>query len=314
MRERGLGISTAGALRRLLLNRRLRPHIRRCAASIFYHFFFCQYRAALAGRLKMRGRIPVSQVDHELDALIPFVPGWVGVYLDFVGFWVRMLGFLLGRFGGKGRGAAADFLDSMGRLYAFAGEVYQRNLSTTRRPFYIRRPRFLLIHLADPHLMCIPSLHVMVAIHSYTRFARIMEELEGGDAGSSGASPLAAGFRRGALDITEAILYVKQHSVNCVAAAMYAMTRFDGAAFPPEEAERFGAELFAGDSARTATLPRIGPEAGERVREHILELYRRLCRQAGAGEDWARPLLDFLEPLRRGERRGPARRTAPPRP
>jgi hypothetical protein len=146
--------------------------------------------------------------------------------------------------------------------------------------------------------MCIPSLHVMVVIHTYTRFTRIMGELGGG--ASPQAASLAAELFRGALDITEAILYVKQHSVNCVAAAMYAMTCFDGAAFPPEEAERFGAGLFAGDSPRTAALPRISAEAGEELRGHILGLYRRLRDRAGeAGGDWAGPLLDFLEPLRK---------------
>jgi hypothetical protein len=291
-------MSTAAAFFKIVLNRRLRPQARRCTVSIFYHFFFCQYRAALAGRFKMRGRIPVSQVDHELDGRIPFAPAWIGVYLDFVGFWVRLAAFLLTRFQERGLGAAGDFLDSMGRVYAFAGEVYRRNLSTTRRPFYLGRPRFLLIHLADPHLMCIPSLHVMVVIHTYTAAARILRELDG-----EGLFPaLAEEFRRGARDITEAILYVKQHSVNCVAAAMYAMTCFDETAFPPQEAEAFAARLFTGESAETAALPRISGEAGEQIREYILGLYRRFCGGAEGGGDWTGPLLDFLEPLRRGDR------------
>ncbi|MDR0642836.1 MAG: hypothetical protein LBG07_10300 [Treponema sp.] len=297
------GISTPAVFFRIILDRRLRPHARRCISSIFYNFFFCQYRAALAGKFNTKKSIPVSQVDHELDGLIPFAPGWIKVYLDFVGFWVRMLGFLLKRFGEGGRKEAADFLDSMAGLYRFAGELYRKNLSTTRRPFYIRRPRFLLIHLLDPHLMCIPSLHVMVVILSYTRFGRIMGKFGEGD------SPLVEEFRRGALDITAAILYVKQHSVNCVAAAMYAMTCFDRTAFPPEEAEAFAARLFeAGDGGNaglpgTGGLPRIGNTAGAAIRGHIVELYRRFlsqgAREAGPGGGWTRPLLDFLEPLRR---------------
>jgi hypothetical protein len=271
-----------------VLNRRMRFPACRCVASIFYHFFFCQYRAAL--RRKFGTGVPVSQVDHELDALIPFNPGWITVYLDFVGLWLRMLGFLLTRFGTSARDAAADFLDSMARLYRFAGEVYRQNLSTTRRPFYIRRPRFLLIHLVDPHLMCIPSLHVMVMIFTYTRFRRIMEDLDG----EGRFACRVEECRRGTRDITESILYVKQHSVNCVAAAMYAMTRFDGAAFPPEEAERFVAGLFTEDRA----APRIDPEAAGRLREYILGLYRKFYREGQGAADWTGPLLDFLRPLR----------------
>jgi hypothetical protein len=281
-----------------ILNRRVRIPACRCITSIFYHFFFCQHRAALRRKFKIGEQIPVSQVDHQLDILIPFSPGWIVVYLDFVGLWVRMLGFLLSCFGKGALDAMTGFLDTMGKLYRFAGEVYQKNLSTTRRPFYIRRPRFLLIHLVDPHLMCIPSLHVMVVIFTYTSFRRIMKSL---DAEGRFSVRVAECFR-GALDITEAILYVKQHSVNCVAAAMYAMSCFDGAAFPPEEAESFTARLFTGESPRTAALPRLDPEAAERVREHILGLYRQFYRrasEAGPGTgDWTQPLLEFLRPLR----------------
>jgi hypothetical protein len=293
------GVSTAAAFFRVLLDRRLAPHARRCIASIFYNFFFCQWRAALAGKFKTKGMVPVSPVDHELDGLIPFTPAWIGVYLDFVGFWVRMLGFLLARFGE--RAGAAGFLDSMAALYRFAGEVYRKNLSTTRRPFYIGQPRFLLIHLVDPHLMCVPSLHVMAAILTYTRFGRIMGKLGEGD------SPLIGEFRRGALDICAAILYVKQHSVNCVAAALYAMTCFDGDAFPPEEAEAFASRLFRADDGENAGqgtglpgiagLPGIGGEAAAALREHIVELYRRFLRRRRDSAGWKGPLLEFLAAL-----------------
>ncbi|MDR0730525.1 MAG: hypothetical protein LBF63_02580 [Treponema sp.] len=306
------GVSGPGAELRILLkvvlNRRLRPCLGRCFGSIFYNFFFCQYRADLARRFNMAGRIPVSTVDHELDGLIPFSPGWVTVYLDFVGLWVRMLGSLLERFGKRSWDAAAGFLDTMADLYRFAAMVYQKNLSTTARPFYIRRFRFLVIHLFDPHLMCIPSLHVMVVILTYTRFRRFLAELGGGemdrremdrremDGGEAAGSLAAEECRRRALDITEAILYVKQHSVNCVAAAMYAMTCFDRAQFPPEEAEDFVSGLFSGGSVCTAALPRIGGEAAEAVRGHILSLYRHFLSQGGDGtEGWEKPLLEFLK-------------------
>jgi hypothetical protein len=161
--------------------------------------------------------------------------------------------------------------------------------------------------------MCIPSLHVMVAILTYTSFRRIMGELGQGD------SPLVEEFRRGALDITAAILYVKQHSVNCVAAAMYAMTCFDGAAFPPEEAEVFASRLFSGKESAghggnaglpsAAGLPGIGEEAAAAVRGHIVKLYRRFLESRAPGSAWEKPLLEFLEPLRAGglKPEGPAR-------
>ncbi|MDR3248224.1 MAG: hypothetical protein LBT39_05505 [Treponema sp.] len=275
------------------MNRHLRANAGKCIALIFYNFFFCQYRAAL-----FKGRVPVSQVDHPLDERIPFCPEWVKIYLDFTQFWIRITGFLLREYREKAWPAVNAILDSMGAVYAFAGEVYGKNLSTTRRPFYIKGFHFLLIHLFDPHLMCIPSLHVMVMIRAYTQFTAIMKDLDA--AGVHKAK--VAEIRRGARDITEAILYVKQHSVNCVSAAMYAMTCFDPALFPPAEAENFAARLFCpvGTEVPSAadTLPAMDNETAKAAREHIIQLYRRFLSQNDAAtEDWTKPLLDFLRPL-----------------
>jgi hypothetical protein len=163
-------------------------------------------------------------------------------------------------------------------------------MSTTRRPYYIARPRVFLIHLTDPHLMCIPSLHVMVMILSYTRFRQILHALDGGSAPQDRIDEINAG----AALITEAILYVKQHSVNCVSAAMYAMTRFDPVLFPPPEAETFVSRLFASPGP----LPGIPPADGELIRGHIIALYRRFMDESPPpGAPWEEPLLRFLQKL-----------------
>jgi hypothetical protein len=273
----------------------LRPVALRCISSIFCNFFLRQYRAAL-----MPGRVPVTAVDHPLDLKIPFDPAWVTIYLDFAAFWIRMLTFLLRRYRRRSFGAVGEFIASMGRLYAFAAEVYRNNFSTTRRPFYIARPRFFLIHLLDPHLMCIPSLHVMVVLRTWTGFAAILRSL--GDA--ERLAPQIEEMKQGALAITAAILFVKQHSINCVAAALYAMTCFDEGLFPPAEAEAFTALLFGEPPAAGRPRPPEHPSAAPRMRlsqadaaeikAHIIDLYRRFlsCRQKA--KTWDEPLLDFL--------------------
>jgi hypothetical protein len=280
----------------------LRPAVIRCIALILYNFFFRQYRAAL-----LPGRVPVSRVDHPLDLKIPFVPSWVTIYLDFVMFWIRMLGFLLLTYGRRTYDAAREFIVSMGRLYMFAAEAYQKNFSTTDRPFYIARPRFLVIHLLDPHLMCVPSLHVMIVIWTYTKFAAILRSFN--DAGRFSAQ--IEEIKQGALAITQAILFVKQHSVNCVAAALYAMTRFGGDLFPPEEAEAFIKLLFweAPPAAplRTGRLPanyKVRPWAAPRtkipaadasiIRAHITSLFRRFLEEGKMAKNWEEPLLNFM--------------------
>ncbi|MDR1252843.1 MAG: hypothetical protein LBK62_11875 [Treponema sp.] len=286
----------------------------RCVASIFRNFFFRQYRAAL-----LPGRVPVTSVDHELDRKIPFVPAWITVYLDFVSFWVRMLSFLFHTYRRRAFEPVRDFIVSMGELYAFAAEAYTKNLSTTRRPFYIARPRFLLIHLVDPHLMCIPSLHVMVVIRTWTKFAAIIRSF--GDA--EALAPQIEEMRQGALAITRAILFVKQHSVNCIAAALYAIICFDPDLFPPAEAAAFTARLFdeppaAAEEPGNAAVrrnsrppvnarvrPSAAPHAGlssadaAEIKDHITNLYRRFLAERETAETWDEPLLNFLRFLPR---------------
>ncbi|GHU66094.1 hypothetical protein FACS189447_06260 [Spirochaetia bacterium] len=252
-----------------------------CIASIFKNFFLLQYKAAF-----FKGRYPVMRADHPLDEKIPFTPQKVNIYLDFVAFWVRVIGFLLRHFGPRALEPVKEFVESMGKLYEKAAEVYAVCFSTTNRPRYLARPRFVVIHVFDPHLMCIPSLHVMVVIRTYTFFRELVRRL----GGEAQFRTQIEEMRRGALDITEAVLYVKQHSVNCIPAAMYAMTRFDSALFSPEEAQSFCAELFL-------DAPSIAKEDADAIRAHILSLYKSFIEEGKKSEKWEKPLLDFLSSL-----------------
>ena len=252
----------------------------RCVFSIIKNFFFLQYRCAL---LK---RVPVSKADHPLDEKIIFNPSWVSIYLDFVNFWVRMLSFFLRNFKRRAYIPVMNFIESMDRLYAFASIVYRKNLSTTKRPFYIKKPKFFLIHLTDPHLMCIPSLHVMVVIRTYTLFKEAIKSL--GE--ELRYAPQLEELRRGAIAITEAVLYIKQHSVNCVSAAMYAIACFEPRLFPLVEAERFVSGLFCGTQEENT----VSKEDSLMIREHILSLYRSFIAQKEKSNDWTEPLLGFL--------------------
>lgn len=288
MPKRVADVSIFSMVFKSLTNASFRPSVVRCVKSIFYNFFFRQYRAVL-----FPGKIPVSQVDHELDRKIPFSPAWMGIYGDFTAFWIRSIGFLREELEEGTVDAIRDFFDSMGALYRFAAEVYQKNLSTTRRPLYLRRPGFILIHIFDPHLMCIPSLHVMVVIRTYTKFAAILRSL--GE--EERYAPQIAELKKGALDITEAILYVKQHSVNCIAAAMYAMTCFDPVLFPLSEAEDFVSRLFA--EPVLGEPPLVDQQDGEIIKNHIVNLYRRFLSECPAGEAWDMPLINFLRSQQR---------------
>jgi hypothetical protein len=122
----------------------------------------------------------------------------------------------------------------------------------------------------------------MVVIRAYTQLREILKNL--GE--ENRFAPQIEEARKRALAITEAVLYIKQHSINCISAAMYAMSRFDDL-FPPEEAERFANDLFV-----DAVI--ISKEDGEAIRKHIINLYRQFLDEGQNSSSWEKPLLDFL--------------------
>ena len=275
----------------------LRPRMLKTLFSIFYNFFFAQHRAAF-----LPGRIPVKSVDHPLDKKVPFVPRWITIYIDFVFFWTRIISFYLKRYGRKGHKTVGAFISSMGKLYEYAAEVYTKCFSTTKRPFYIARPRFLMIHLLDPHLMCIPSLHVMIVIHASTMFEKIAKEFND----EENLKDQIQVMRQGALAITQAVLFVKQHSVNCIPAAMYAMTRYTPDLFTKEDAAKFTEQLFSPPQG-IGSAPkgcRVHPSASPKtelpkadkaeIKAHILALYNRFLEEGKTSKSWEEPLVNFL--------------------
>ena len=100
-----------------------------------------------------------------------------------------------------------------------------------------------------------------------------------------------------ALAITAAVLFVKQHSVNCISAAMYAMSRFDPPLFPPEEARRFASDIFGEHGTDVKEV--------DKITGYIISLYDSFIEKSKESKNtersWEEPLLDFLkkQPRRR---------------
>ncbi|MBU0937063.1 MAG: hypothetical protein KKC64_15720 [Spirochaetes bacterium] len=260
----------------------LRPVLRSSALLCVRHalvdFFGVQWHERVSPR-----RTAISSVDHELDSLVPFAPGYVGIYMDFIPFWIRTAAWLRFYYGKKADRETAGFVRGIASLYRIAASVYYARLSTTKRPFYVKRPRFALIHLTDPHYACVPSLHVMIVVYAWLSFRAIVRRHE--DDGL--LRPRILELRAGAMAITESILYVKQHSVNCISAALYVIAILFPGLLPQEEAELFISELFL-------TQPKPLAADAAVIRAHILHLFRRFMNEGRAAADWRKPLLDFL--------------------
>jgi hypothetical protein len=133
----------------------------------------------------------------------------------------------------------------------------------------------------------------MVCIHTWIKAHRIFEE-------HSAAEEEKAYIRKlfdHAVLITESILYLKQHSVNCIPAAMYAIHCLEPELFGEEEAALFTGALFQ-DDERNAEIP---PGTREEIRGHITGLWRTFIKEREnppAGGDWTAPLVAFLKNCR----------------
>lgn len=230
--------------------------------------------------------IPVVHVDHHLDQQIPFTPSKVKIYLDFVWFFCRIITMLLKKLGNASAiPLCAGFVHFIAGLYEKAGSVYSTTLTTTDRPKYYGSPRFILIHAADPHLLCVPSLHVAIVAGTY---AFIRQELKNSSFSEGEKEAILAEIYEGAVRITESVLYVKQHSINCVAGAMYLLTAgHEDGFFTEEDSGKFLDKLFE-------DADDIFPQDVIDIRNYMKEMYSNLIEENKKSQLWQQPLFNWL--------------------
>lgn len=266
-----------------------RPRLSGAALSVALEalrsFFLPQFANAVFRRRA------VIDVGHPLDAAVPFVPGHSGKYMEFVKLWMSALYRLWQFYGDEAVPELALYAEGFRRLYAEAGSVYRTVHTTTDRPKENADLRFALIHALDPHLNCVPSLHVLIVFTNWKQAAAFVAR-RGGPRNPAQARWLER-QRAEALAITESVLFVKQHSVNCIGASLfYLALRCPG--FTDADAREAVRDLFA---SREGELP----VAGE-LRAAILEVYERLgaAFAAAPGRGWKAHILDFIYSFEEG--------------
>lgn len=282
-----------------VLSRRALPALLGLLGTVSWKFFITQHLAKLFPK-----RIPLVPVDHPLDRSLPFEPERSGVYLTFIPSWIRALSWARRRAGRRANGAVAAYLRGLSACYSAAYSVYRRRVSTTERPAKAANADLRMIYAVDPHLYCVPSLHVMIVLYNWLAFRDLQRALGTLDAEAEEA---ARDLYEQAVEITDSILYVKQHSINCIPAALYmvsaARTEAGGARaaegdFGPAEAEAFMERLIPGEARRAEIM------------DYMRALYRRFMyegaaraaadRAAGREPDPGAVLVDFLDEYARG--------------
>ncbi len=243
-------------------------------------FFFLQFSVKFGWK-----KIEVINVDHYLDKTIPFRPDKSDIYLDFIHFWIRPFTFILKRFGVKRAiPHCAEFLLAIANAYKEASRVYRFKMTTTTRPPPGKNKNLKVIHMLDPHFLCVPSLHIAVVILTWNFFNNVFQK-EGMD--NEEIQLYTDELRQGALEIAETVLYLKQHSVNCVPAALYMMLFIQPEIFTIQKGVDFINDLFM-------EADDIKPEEKETVISHINYMFERLLLEGCNEDDWAIPVQKWI--------------------
>ncbi len=246
-----------------------------------HHFFLPQWRSVLWPRHRL-----VATLSHPLDREIPFRPREVVTYLGYISFWFKTLRWFYDRIGRPALPDIRRSMDEVFLLYREAGAIYRiiQSTTSTRAPLP-RHPYFALIYLVDPHLACIPSLHVLLICYNELCAARILRRH-----GLQGAEDrrLQEAVRAEAVKIAEAVLLVKQHSLIDVAPSLFLLT----ALFP--EYRRAAVADFV---SRLFRAWRVPEPVKARMRAEILSTYDEFVAEwrLRGGNSHRELILEFLE-------------------
>jgi hypothetical protein len=220
--------------------------------------------------------------------------------MSFIPLWMNAVYWLDRRYGKAAEARLAAFLEGIAMLYDEAGSVYLRCHTTTVRPKRLPNLGCAMIQVLDPHLNCIPSLHVTIVFGAWMLAREVVEAMSDADSSincdaESDARSDAAGNRatvwlaslyNHALRIAETTMLMKQHSVNCVGASLwYLHTRFPGS---------FSAGHCAAIVDGLFTIEGRDVSVKEEARARIRGVFA-LLQQDTAGGGWREPLLRFIE-------------------
>ena len=231
--------------------------------------------------------VPVIHVDHPLDKRVPFLPEKVGIYFRFIDFWIEPMTMLIERYGlWKGMKFTNEWLRLLKKTYQSGGKIYGAFLSTTDRPDYKGDRLFRLIHGADPHLLCVPSLHIAIVVLCFT-FYRMFFEREGFTEAEK--ATWNSSLYREAVAIAESVLYIKQHSVNCIPAAFYMMTMQFPTLVTPPVIRQFIADMF-----KSAKPEEIAAADAEEIRAYMQARYNAYIEAGRTAAHWYEPVREWL--------------------
>ena len=228
---------------------------------------------------------PVLSVDSPLDEKIPFTPSKIGIYMDFSAYFCRGIGMLYKRIGMVRSTKISNlFFKFLTHEYQEAYKIYTFSMTTTNRPAYEGMKQFKTIHKTDPHYLCVPSLHVTIAAGTWAFYRKHMKEVLPAEEAERRVKEL----REQAVAIIESVLFVKQHSVNCVPSALYMLSSTtEKGFFTSDDAIEMLNDVFK-------TAPELSEDAKKEINEYFNYIYGRNYIQNIYEDDWTQSIKDWM--------------------
>ncbi len=254
--------------------------------TIIKMFFIPQFQSKL--RIKKR---KIVNVDHELDNLIPFSADYIKIYMGLTHLWIKSIYFIYREYGKRSLPFIGQYLDDMKKLYRRGFEVYDSCQSTTTRPGSGRNIPLKIVHLVDPHLHCVPSLHVMIVCFNHLRIGTLIRELTG-EADTYKAE--LDYLENQAILITNSVLFMKQHSINCIPAGLFALSS-ECSEFTDDYAQNLVEEIRKMNADSIKSMGEIS--------SYIWDLYKNF-RELSISDSSKEILIDFLYGYENGSASG----------
>ena len=231
-------------------------------------------------------RRPVINVDTEIDDKIPFKPKYVSTYMNFVKYFMRPLDMMRRRLGFKKASPyLCLYLKFLTNIYKNAASIYRFCLTTTSRPKYFKTRKFRAIHIFDKHLQCVPSIHVAIAAGTYAWFKQFYKT---GIVSQQEADFHLKEIQTEATAIVESVLFIKQHSVNCVPLALYMLSStMSKSFFSANDVSDFIEGLFVDN-------PYISDEVRSEIIDHFYYMYDRALLESKFSSDWQNCIRHWL--------------------
>lgn len=230
-------------------------------------------------------KTPIKHVDHAIDEKIPFRPNKYPVYMNFIPMWMHPMGMIFKRYTyNSSANIALEWFSYLALIYPEAGKLYYYTMTTTYRPATDDK-KILGLRKTDPHYMCVPSLHITTIALAFC-FYRMLFERE--NFGQEDKQLWNKEIFDTAVEIGESVLYVKQHSVNCIPAGLFMLRKIAPELCTDKEVYEFLEAMFLNSDD-------VNQDDRIEAYNHMKNLYDKFVEEGKNDSDWSVPVKKWLD-------------------